>query len=250
MTGFRRARCRACLTRKGSPKSGRPPLRTAGEGPVKPPSTPPGKAPPEAAPVSPPVLASHHEMLTIAHLSQPVNLFHYVAFFGQPLLLVGFLLVLLSRGCDVIGERYAERVKAKWQVTESRFQDEWAALTRRFWRRGLSTFTEKPRPTPADEKQIESLQKQLDTLEKERKAEEGGTAPGPGRTSSERVARCGRESADVEFLAGRRVLAAAGRGFLPLGLLILGFTGETVERWMCLVMLAIIVFRLYAAAGG
>jgi hypothetical protein len=233
--------------KEDSPKSGNATPAPPGEGPVKPPSTPPGKTPPEAAPVSPPILASHHEPLTALHLTQPVNLLHYVAFFGQPLLLVGFLLVLLSRGCDVIGERYAERVKAKWQITEGRFQDEWQR-DKAILEKQLAQLTEKPRPTPADQKQIESLQKQLDTLEKERKAEQEGLRRGRWRdlSSAARDATANQQM----WSFWRAGVFWLGSVVFALGLLVVGFTGETIERWMCLVMLAIIVFRLYAATGG
>ena len=77
------------------PPGAAPPSRSGAEPPQKKPPSPTGPPAAEALPVArkPP------------HLSEPIDLIQYWTFMAQPLLLVGLLVVLLSRGCDSLAER-------------------------------------------------------------------------------------------------------------------------------------------------
>ncbi|MCH5377506.1 MAG: GYF domain-containing protein, partial [Planctomycetes bacterium] len=57
--------------------------------------------------------------------TKPIEVFKYLAFLGQPLLLAGLLLVLGSRGCESVASRYAERLASRADVEEARFEAQW-----------------------------------------------------------------------------------------------------------------------------
>ena len=69
----------------------------------------------------------------------------------------------------------------------------------------------------------------------------------------ERVEDLKKESNDarlslVTWGVWRELLFVAGTVILSIGLLTVGFTGESHERWICLIMIAIITFSIYV--GG
>ena len=44
---------------------------------------------------------------------------------GRPMLAVGLLLVLISRGCDTVGQRGVTRARAKASIEQAQFDDQW-----------------------------------------------------------------------------------------------------------------------------
>jgi GYF domain 2 len=177
--------------------------------------------------------------------SKPLHLFQHVNFLGQPLLLTGFMLVLLSRGCDAVATHYAERLQAKAVVAESRFKDEWDAQKAALEKPRQQAQDHKPQ-TPADQKLVESLDKQLATLEETKQAEEAELREGKWRVASNAARDAGPNNKIWGFW--RATVFWLGTVAFSLGLWVVGFNGDGSERWLSLAMLAVIVYSLYT--GG
>ncbi len=181
---------------------------------------------------------SHHAFT----FSKPLQLFQHVNFLGQPLLLTGFMLVLLSRGCDAVATHYAERLQAKAVVAESRFQDEWDAQKAALEQQRQQAQDHKPQ-MPADEKAVEGLDKQLSTLEETKKAEQAELREGKWRVAKNAVRDAGPNNQIWGFW--RATVFWLGTVAFSLGLWVVGFNGDGSERWLSLAMLAVIVYSLY-----
>ena len=194
-----------------------------------------------AATAAPAPREAHHAFA----FSKPLHLFQHVNFLGQPLLLTGFMLVLLSRGCDAVATHYAERLKAKAVVAESRFQDEWDARKTELEKQRQEAQDHKPQ-TPADQKTVESYDKQLTTLDETKKAEKLELREGKWRVANNAARDAGPNNEIWGFW--RATVFWLGTVAFSLGLWIVGFNGDGPERWLSLAMLAVIVYSLYA--GG
>ena len=191
-----------------------------------------------AAPAAPADREEHHAFA----FSKPLHLFQHVNFLGQPLLLTGFMLVLLSRGCDAVATHYAERLKAKAAVAESRFQDEWDAQKSLLEKQRQQAQDHKPQ-TPADQKFVENWDKQLSALEDTKKAEEAELREGKWRIASNAARDAGPNNEIWGFW--RATVFWLGTVAFSLGLWVVGFNGDGPERWLSLAMLAVIVYSLY-----
>ena len=181
-------------------------------------------------------------VLAALEFSEPLPIFKFAAFLGQPLLLIGLLLVLLSRGCDSLGDRYVTRVAAKAEVAEGQFQDEWddqrAVIEKR--RKAIS---DKEEPTDEDQEAVTGLNDDLEELDKEMQAEMEQLRSGRWRTLSS-AARDAQANNEM-WSYWREGIFWIGTFVLSMGLVIVGFTGQGAERWLCLAMLAIVVFSLF-----
>ena len=98
-------------------------------------------------------------------------------------------------------------------------------------------------PTPEDEKDLEPLDEELDKLDKEMQAEMENLRTGRWR----QLAGAARDAqANNEMWSfWREGIFWLGSFAFSMGLVIVGFTGQGAERWLCLVMLAIVVFSLF-----
>jgi hypothetical protein len=179
--------------------------------------------------------------------SQPWPVFQYGTFLGQPLVLVGFLLVLLARGCDSLGDRYVARLAAKSEVAEAQFQDAWqderAVLERR-----REMLLDKVQPTAEDEQAVAALNKELEELDAEQQTEMESLRSGRWR----RLAGDARDARANHAMWSfwRAGVFWFGAFLFSSGLMIVGFTGAGPERWLCLAMLTAIVFSLFVGRPG
>ncbi len=180
--------------------------------------------------------------LAALEFSEPFPVFKFAAFLGQPLLLVGLLLVLLARGCDSLGDRYVTRVAAKAEVAEGQFQDEWDDQRQSIERR-LKTIADKEEPTDEDQETVTELNDELEALDKEMQSEMETLRTGRWRelASAARDAQANNEM----WSFWRECIFWLGAFAFSMGSLIVGFTGQSAERWLCLAMLAIVVFSLF-----
>lgn len=143
-----------------------------------------------------------------------------VTLVARVLLLAGLVLVLLSRGCDSIGNRAVLRASAKQQHVENEFRDKWDRQINAANPSEMSGLREK-------------MSKERAELEKDDWAELKSAA----RDASSSNAMWGYWR-EWMFLAGTIVLV--------LGLVGTAFTsGVLVERILCLLMMAIITFSIY-----
>lgn len=195
--------------------------------------------PPVATPI---VVPAPRREAVRGPLQKPLNLLYHVTFLGQPLLLIGFVLVLLSRGCDAVATHYAERVKAKALLTPSRFQDEWEQQ-KSLLDKQRQQLESRKNAGPADARQAEALNKEIEKLDERKKAEQAELRDGAWRALT--IAARDANANNQVWSFWRESVFWLGTTIFALGLLVVGFTGDGPERWLCLVMLAIIVYALY-----
>lgn len=177
------------------------------------------------------------------HLANPL---YYGKRIGQPLMLLGLLLVLLAKGCDSIGQRYVDRMNGKNQLAVSRFND-------RYDRRQIALEDEqqvvrdKEERDERDDARMSELTEQLAGLAKEKEKEQRQLQRGRWR----KLEVSARDAGAVSKTWGywRECLFMLGTILLTVGLLAVGFTGEGPERWICLLMLAIVTFSIYIWPG-
>jgi hypothetical protein len=188
-----------------------------------------------AAALSRPVLPS-------VDLTEPLPVFRFATFLGQPLVAIGFVLVLLSRGCDSLGDRNVNRIKAKAKVVQDQFQDEWDEDRRELERREAALEAEAD-TSLENRDSLKSVREELDKLDKDRQKEQEDLQTGRWR----RLDNAARDAESNNAMWGywRECLFWFAAFLFSAGLLIVGFTGQGPERWLCLVMLAIVVFSLF-----
>jgi hypothetical protein len=175
-------------------------------------------------------------------VSRPLEIFKPATFLGQPLLVAGFVLVLLTRGCDSLGDRYVARVVAKAKVAESQFQDEWEREKSILERRRVE-LRDLENPSPVEQSELDSVSDQLRKLDEEKQSELEDLRNGKWRGLT--IAARDAEANNHMWGFWREGVFWLGTCLFSAGLLIIGFRGQGAERWMCLVMLAMIVFRLF-----
>jgi len=188
---------------------------------------------------------------------------------GRPLLALGLLVVLLSRGCDAIGRRGVARAKAKAASARAEFQyrcedrlkdyedheevEDFLRDLRRESRYGGARAKEVARayPEPArgeeDEpargksKEQADVEKQLEELQKDKESLEKGEWRRLDHAASQASAKndMGGFWREIFFMIGTILLAG--------GLLTVSWNAEGAERAVCLVMLAILAFSIYIA---
>ena len=174
--------------------------------------------------------------------TRPLEIFTYLGFLGQPLLLAALLLVVGSRGCESIGQRYVERVASRAEVAETRFEAQWRQQ-RAGLERQLAELDGREDPTPAERSRRATLSRDLQELNEQRQAEQQRLQEGPWHDL--RDAALEARAANAMWSFWRSGIFWAGTLLLALGLSIIGFTGQGPERWMCLAMLAALLFSLY-----
>lgn len=173
---------------------------------------------------------------------RPLEIFRYAAFLGQPLLIVGLFLILLTRGCDSLSQRHVARTLAQAKQVESEFQDEWDRQKATI-EQELSDLRRRSEPTPAERSRLDSLNEQLRSLNEQKQAELNRLRAGRWRELN----TAARDAEVAQSLGSfwREGIFWLGTCLFSLALLIVGFSGTGPERWMALVMLTVIVFALF-----
>ncbi len=223
-------------------------------GPATPPVTPASPAAaeaktkqvktPKAAPAAASPAAEPRPRLTGVkfNVTRPLEIFRFAAFLGQPLLLAGLLLILLSRGCDNLGQRHVARALAQSKLAESEFQDEWDRQKTTI-EQELSDLEARSDPSAADRSRRDLLTEQLRSLNDQKQSEVKRLRAGKWRELS--TAARDAEVAQALGSFWRAGIFWLGACLFSLALLIVGFSGTGPERWMALVMLTVIVFSLF-----
>ncbi|NLF73556.1 MAG: DUF4339 domain-containing protein [Candidatus Anammoximicrobium sp.] len=173
---------------------------------------------------------------------RPLEIFRFAAFLGQPLLLVGLFLILLSRGCDNLGQRHMARTLAQAKLAEGEFQDEWDRQKVPI-EQELNDLSKRSDPSPSDRSRRDSLTEQLRSLNEQKQAEFERLRAGEWRELN--TAARDAEAAQTLGSFWREGIFWLGACLFSLALLIVGFSGTGPERWMALVMLTVIVFSLF-----
>jgi hypothetical protein len=165
-------------------------------------------------------------------------------FLGKPLLIVGFVAVLTSRGCEDLARRNAERLGAKAEIAQRQFEDRWQAEQAALEKQRRE-FSQKGNLSPVDQRMLESLDQKLRDLERKKAEDEETLRTGKWQEMSNAAKAARAENAVWDFWRG--CLFWMGTTVFCVGLLVVGFRGQGPERWMGLAMLAVVVFRLYSS---
>jgi len=200
------------------------------------------KAAKATVPASPAPEAKPRSIQMRFDVKRPLEIFRFAAFLGQPLLLVGLLLILMSRGCDRLGERHVARTQARATQAESDFQDEWDRQKQGI-EQELHGLQAKSNPSAEERGRRDLLAEQLQTLNEAKQAELNQLRAGELR----QLSTAARDAQVTQALGSfwREGIFWLGACLFSLALLIVGFSGTGPERWMALVMLAVIVFSLF-----
>ncbi len=157
---------------------------------------------------------------------------------GRPMLAVGLLLVLISRGCGTVGQRGVDRSEAKLSIAQGEFDDETEAkaieVQRQIDELG-SSAAEGERRSSLQEKDREMKENRRD----QRRELENG------RWRDMRIAA--RDAQAEHNMAGywREAFFVFASLILAAGLLVCSWNADGAERWVCMIMLAIITFSIY-----
>ena len=161
---------------------------------------------------------------------------------GRPMVAFGLVLVLLSKGCDSISRRGVDRAEAIAQRAVEQFNDDGKAKELAI-QREIDEITARGEVKPDDQKRIDELNKRRADLAaasaKDRKAKEAGEwrdleIAAHAATTDHKINGYWRE---LFFVFAAIVLS--------LGLLVVSWGAQGAERWVTLMMLAIITFSLF-----
>lgn len=182
-----------------------------------------------------PVAAARSRPLPLTGVAEPLRFGRFV---GQPLLLIGLMLVLLAKGCDSVGNRYLEQINGKLVLEKNKFDASWEPRIAE-----VRDEIEKYRTDEDSSAELEVATEKLARLQEER-AEELRELEQKKWPDLEVAAR-NADSENKVWRYYREIIFVGGTILLTLGLLAVGFTDEGAQKWICLIMLAIIVFSLF-----
>ncbi|HTN77347.1 MAG TPA: GYF domain-containing protein [Pirellulaceae bacterium] len=163
---------------------------------------------------------------------------------GQATLIVGFLFIIMTRGCDSLGERYAARLVAKSQVAKARFDDEWEAKRAKI--EGEIIAARAQEDTPQREADLAKLQIQQTDLETAMRKEQAALE----RDSWQQLRSAARDAPADQTMwrFWRQLLFVPAVLLFVVGLLMTASTSDGPQRWICLIVLGIIAYSLFV--GG
>lgn len=160
---------------------------------------------------------------------------------GRPMVAIGLMLVLFARGCDAVGRRGVERAEMKARAARDLFDEEWQGR-RISLEDDIATLEEKKDPK-ADQKRVAELKTQLGEM--------------PGRQAKERRSLESKEWRALDISARQAKVSHQINGYwremffvfativLATGLLVVSWSAEGAERWITLIMLAIVTVSVY-----
>ncbi len=201
---------------------------------------------------------------------------------GRPMLAVGLVLVLVSRGCDTIGSRAVSRAEAKRDLVRTGFETKQETARLKIQQK-IDTLDDKARQARREESQLNdqiaaesdadrraALRGQLADLQEARKQDAEVEQEDRARYTKDLAQLTDDQQADKrDFDSGeyrdyriaadeaaannningywRQIFFVFSSVVLAVGLLTVSWTSRGAERWVCLVMLAILTFSIYIA---
>jgi len=166
---------------------------------------------------------------------------------GWPLLLGGFMLVLWARGCDSLNDRYAAKATAEATLAARRFEQN-HLIARQLILKSQQKIREKEEISPADQRDLNRLTDELNDLDEAHTREKESLETG----------EWAQLKATADNALGSRAVWAYyheicfvfGALVLSSGLITVGAAGDGPERWICLIMLAIITFSIFVGGAA
>jgi len=201
-------------------------------------STPPSQTAPISAdplPITPavpsPVSSRVKKPMGALNVAALLSYSNYVTY---PLVFAGLLFVLLARGCDTLGVRGVARAKARAKLAEDQFADIYQS-------RRQSTEDAIKKEDDAGKKA--DLREDLSKLNKEESEERSKLTKGDWRNL--RIASRDEQAHNAIQGYWRQAFFLLGELMLAIGLLGVGFTSEGPQRWICFIMLLIIMMTIF-----
>jgi hypothetical protein len=186
-----------------------------------------------SAPTGGPIIVPHSQGSDAQLFARPIS---------RITLIVGLFVVLLARGCDSLDRRYADRLLAKVDASERRFEED---------------RTRERRPLEVEQSQLASLQNrsapqqqrltQVNQLLAKMIVDEAAQRQQREREVWTGFRQTAREAEDEHRIWGfwREAAFLIGTLILTVGLLAVSFDSSGPERWICLSILGAIVFSVY-----
>ena len=173
-------------------------------------------------------------MLPAARL--PVLSEEWMARLGRPLLFVGLLLVVAADGCERLGQREVLRREARAELAQRQFQDEWDRRRARL--EAAADASDEVRSNGQREAQRAKLDAEMETARENLEQ---------GRWRELRVAARDAEAHQRMWSYWRTWLLLIGMLALAAGLAARALQGVPAERWLCLVLLGVLLLSILVA---
>ncbi len=200
-----------------------------------------------ATPSTPPAQSNPSGRANPASTAFTIEPLRYGRIIGQPLLLLGLVLVLGARGCESVGSRGVARRQALAEAAPARFQHEWDSQRRTF-ERDKEEIRAGGALSASDQDRLDRLDEKLGKLNSEMRDEQNELRE--GRWAELEYDAEQADANNLMWSYWRESVFVFGSMLFTVGLLAVGFTGQGADRWICLIMLAIIVYSLYVGGGG
>ena len=146
------------------------------------------------------------------------------------------------RGCDALGKRGADSAEAKAKLARAKFEDDWGRK-RNDLQAKINKLEKSKDPKPSDAETLTDYRKQLADLANNQ-AEAKNTLEAGTWADLDSAAHTAGATNQINGW-WREVFFVFASVVLSLGLLIVGWNADGPERWVSLIMLAIITFSLY-----
>ncbi len=163
---------------------------------------------------------------------------------GRALVVLGVLIVLMSRGCDSLGVRKVARLQAIAESAESDFQRSWDREKARLEdeRQSLQSRSDL---NNVEQQRLNNLPNEITELDNRKKTEQG--IQRRTKWAGYQISAEDAESSNRMWGYWRLLGFLFGTMVLAVGLLFVTPTTEGPERWICLVMLTVILYSVYTS---
>jgi len=163
-------------------------------------------------------------------------------YLGRPLVMLGLLLVLGARGCDALGKRNVEGAKARELLAEKKFEDTWDEKRGKIEDR-IKRLSDAETSTEESSKELSKAREELSKLRDDQQKEKAALGRGAWRDLKIKA----RDAAAKNQISAywRECTFILGTILLAFGLMIVSWSAQGAERWISLIILAIITFSLY-----
>jgi len=225
--------CSVCGTTFVVPRVGPPPAPAEGQ------AIAPSELPQMDTGIAPGVPASLRGMPSMGNLAGNPLLW------GRPMMMIGVLLVLVSRGCYSVGSRGVARAEQKEKMARNQFDDEWEAKAISLQQQ-LDALDDKDEPDPGDAERRSELRTALNELSQDRQKAREPLETGKWRDL--RIAARDAAARHVMWAYWYEMFFVFASLLLTAGLLVVSWNAQGAERSVCLIILAIIAFSIYV--GG
>ena len=163
---------------------------------------------------------------------------------GRGFVVLGVLIVLMSRGCDSLGVRKVARLQALAEIAESEFQRNWDRQKSDL-EDEQQALRERGNLNNIDQQRLNNLPEEMTKLDREQQEQQ--RALRRGKWASYQIAAEDASSSNRTWAYWRQLGFLFGTMTLTIGLLFVTPTTEGPERWICLAMLTVILYSVYAS---